>query len=166
MMTESNIPTGFRIIPSHPEFAISEGGEVLNIATGRRLIPFHGRAVFHDSDVDRVTPVTTRVEDLIAEAFPEEVPMFATTTDSHTTAGVRPMLYNHGKGDHISSPSCSTCYLGFEATPEELRQILWQMALDFSEEVDATAGELLEQIHETVTERNAEWARKMTDGTA
>jgi len=80
--------------------------------------------------------------------------MKTTTTDSATTVGVRPQLFNHGKGDHISSPACSECYLGFEASPEVLRQMLWQMALDFSEEVDATASELLDQIHKTIIERN------------
>ena len=64
-----------------------------------------------------------------------------------------PQLFNHndGKGYHVSSPSCSTCYLGFEATPEELRQMLWLLAVEYSDEVDATASQLIDDIREQVT---------------
>lgn len=157
---KNNLPEGYRVVPSHPKHAVTEKGDVMRIGT--RLLQFP----WTDGPEDTELKITTFVEidgnpknvrrvpvlvsDMVKEAFPEEVRMFVTTTDSHTTAGVRPMLYNHGKGDHVSSPSCSTCYLGFEATPEELRRMLWLMAVEFSEEVDATASELVDQIHEQV----------------
>jgi len=166
-----NLPEGYRVVPSYPKYAVNEKGDVLKISTRKLMF---GWVSDNDDDVPKISmhvpvignprqihTVYVSVSDMVKEAFPaiKEVsldemtmsPKFAPKADSYTLAGPRPKLFNHGQGDHISSPECSTCYLGFEATTEELRQMLWVMAVEFSEEVDATASELLDQIRESVT---------------
>lgn len=65
----------------------------------------------------------------------------------------------HGGNNHKASAECSMCYLGFEASPVLLRQMIWRMALNFSEEVDATPAELVDQTREEVEEMNIRTAK-------
>lgn len=152
-MTETvTPPVGFRIASSRPDYAVSEAGGVFNLRTGEFMFADPGTHVItgREERPGYVRTFIIDIETLRAEVFPEANPLETTAIASPTLTGPRPTLFNHGERDHISSPSCSTCYLGFEATPEELRRMLWLMAVEFSEEVDATASELLDQIHERV----------------
>lgn len=167
-------PEVFRVVPSHPEYAVSEGGRLFDLKENKMRFGVGGSNIisWQKQETNHVYAVVVDVDVLIAEAFDhaEENARADAINARNTSIPPRPHsrpktavlpgpkleVYNHGDGDHISSPSCSKCYLGFDATPEELRQMLWWMSIQFAEEVDATAAELVDQIREQVTDFNKE----------
>lgn len=41
-MTNSKLPKGYKVVPSYPDYAVSDKGEVLNVRTHYQLAPFSG----------------------------------------------------------------------------------------------------------------------------
>ena len=79
-------PGAFRIIPSHPEYGISETGEVINVATYRPLPVYldaddKKKLVIYSIDPEsrRNSRMVVTVEDLLKEAFD---PVTSKTTQS------------------------------------------------------------------------------------
>jgi hypothetical protein len=141
------LPEGYRIVPTLPTYAVSKDGGVLNLSRGQmHAMPWEDSdgemkiiAYILDDETGKARRSAIKVSAMVQSAFP---------------VGVKSET-EHGGNNHVSSPSCGMCYLGFEASPAFTRQMVWFMALKLADEVDATPSQLVDEVREELEAYNA-----------